>query len=73
MNMWSPTRNSDEPNRVAAALSATRTETIDAAVFDVNLAGEKIYPVAEAPAERGIPFLFLSGYRESALPAERQN
>ncbi|WP_428490004.1 response regulator [Rhodopila sp.] len=54
---------------VATALEAVRTEAFDLAVLDVNLAGEKVYPVAELLAERQIPFLFLSGYGEEAIPA----
>jgi CheY-like chemotaxis protein len=56
---------------VAKALEAVRTEEFDLAVLDVNLAGEKVYPVAEALAERHIPFLFLSGYGDEAIPASR--
>jgi DNA-binding response OmpR family regulator len=54
---------------VAMALGAIRTEAFDMAVLDVNLAGEKVYPVAELLAEMRIPFLFLSGYGEEAIPA----
>jgi CheY-like chemotaxis protein len=53
---------------VAMALDAIRTEAFDLAVLDVNLGGEKVYPVAELLAERQIPFLFLSGYGEEAIP-----
>ncbi|MDB5399747.1 MAG: hypothetical protein QOF70_2748 [Acetobacteraceae bacterium] len=53
---------------VAKALDAARTETFDLAVLDVNLGGEKVYPVAEVLAERHIPFLFLSGYGDEAIP-----
>ena len=56
---------------VAKALDAARTETFDLAVLDVNLAGEKVYPVAEVLAQRHIPFLFLSGYGDEAIPAGR--
>jgi len=55
-------------NRVDAALIAARTEKIDLAVLDVNLAGVKVFPVADALAERGVPFLFLSDYGEHAAP-----
>ena len=47
---------------VETALNAARAEVFDLALVDVYLAGEKVYPVAEALAERRIPFLFLSGY-----------
>lgn len=35
---------------------------LDGAVLDVNLGGEKVYPVAEALAIRRIPFIFATGY-----------
>ena len=34
----------------------------DFAVLDVNLAGQLSFPVADVLRERGIPFLFASGY-----------
>lgn len=55
---------------VAKALDAARSETFDLAVLDVNLGGEKVYPVAEVLTERQIPFLFLSGYGDEAVPAD---
>lgn len=55
---------------VEKALDAVRTEKFDLAVLDVNLGGEKVYPVAEALTERHIPFLFLSGYGDEAVPAD---
>jgi DNA-binding response OmpR family regulator len=55
--------------RLQDALRAVRTESIDLAVLDVNLSGEEAYPVAELLAERGIPFLLLSGYGTGAIPA----
>lgn len=35
---------------------------LDAAILDVNLGGEKVYPVAEVLTARGIPFVFATGY-----------
>ncbi|WP_428485505.1 response regulator [Rhodopila sp.] len=55
-------------NTLASALDAARTERFDLAILDVNLAGEKVYPVAEALTARHIPFLFLSGYGDTAIP-----
>jgi len=46
---------------------------IDAAVLDVNLHGEMVFPVADALRERGIPFAFATGYDESALPQRFAN
>jgi DNA-binding response OmpR family regulator len=54
------------------ALCAARTETMDVAVLDINLAGEMVFPAAEVLAGRGVPFLLLSGYGRSRLPLDRQ-
>lgn len=51
-------------DRVPAALEAARREKVDLALLDVNVGGEKVYPVAEFFAEKGIPFLLLSGFGE---------
>lgn len=52
------------------ALSAARHELVDVALLDVNLRGEMVYPVAEVLTERGIPFVFLSGYGSDAIPTD---
>jgi DNA-binding response OmpR family regulator len=58
---------------VPEALAAAQDVRADLAVLDVNLRGEKVYPVAEILTERGIPFLLLSGYGSDAIPADRPN
>lgn len=40
----------------------------DAAILDVNLGGEMVFPVAEALRERGVPFVFATGYDAWSLP-----
>ena len=40
---------------------------LDAAVLDVNLGGEKVYPVADALAAKGVPFMFATGYGTSGV------
>ena len=55
-------------SRLADALEAAPHVAADAALLDVNLRREKVYPVAELLAERGIPFLLLSGYGDDAIP-----
>lgn len=57
--------------RVQEALAAAKAEMIGVALLDVNVANEKVFPVAYALEERGIPFLFLTGYGEAALPRDR--
>jgi CheY-like chemotaxis protein len=49
------------------AVSAARVADLRGAVLDVNLAGAPIYPVAEALADRGIPFIFVTGYNQSGM------
>jgi len=53
--------------RVAKALDIANKDTLAGAVLDVNIAGEVVYPVADALEARGIPFLFLTGYGERAV------
>jgi DNA-binding response OmpR family regulator len=59
--------------RVEPALKAAREEPLDAAVLDVNLAGKRVDPIAEALAERKIPFVFTTGYGSGMLPAGHAN
>jgi CheY-like chemotaxis protein len=40
----------------------------NAAILDVNLDGQEIYPVADILAGRGLPFVFVTGYGERSLP-----
>lgn len=53
--------------RVAAALVLAEGEPIDAAILDVNMAGEDSYAVAYALKARGIPYLFATGYGRQGL------
>lgn len=53
--------------RVARAIELLDQEKIDGAILDVNVAGEQVYPVADALAERGIRFAFVTGYGTSGL------
>jgi CheY-like chemotaxis protein len=49
-------------SRVAKAVAIAATQKFDAAILDMNLAGEPGYPVAEALSRYGIPFIISSGY-----------
>lgn len=55
--------------RVERALAASRTESLDGAVLDVNLGGDHSFPVAEQLVMRSIPFFFVTGLVISAFPA----
>ncbi|AMJ61515.1 response regulator [Bosea sp. PAMC 26642] len=47
---------------VKQALVLVETQTFDVAMLDLNLNGDRTYPVATALASRGVPFLFSTGY-----------
>jgi DNA-binding response OmpR family regulator len=47
---------------------ARSEEGIDAAILDVNLGGQVVFPVAEILAERGVPILFSTGMGVDGLP-----
>lgn len=49
---------------------ARDTVGLDAALLDVNVAGRQVFPVAAALKERGVPFVFSTGYGEGGLPDE---
>lgn len=53
---------------VEAALSALREGVFDAAILDLNLNGASAVPVADALADHGVPFVFLTGYDTAHLP-----
>jgi len=51
---------------VAEAMKAINDNPPEAALLDVNLGGQLVYPVADLLLDRGIPFVFVTGYgRES--------
>ena len=58
--------------RVAEALILIDRETFDIAVLDVNVAGDVVTPVAEVLEQRGVPFVFSTGYRARELPERFQ-
>lgn len=55
------------PN-VERALSLIRSDPPDAAVLDVNLAEEHVWPVADLLREQGIPFILVTGYGSEEVP-----
>ena len=61
-----------EPAQAASrdeALAIIATESLGGALVDINLGDEKGWPVADALAERGIPFAFTSGGGDILPPA----
>jgi DNA-binding response OmpR family regulator len=55
---------------VSAATWMVDTKNLDAAVLDVNLDGVMSFPVADRLRQVGVPFAFVTGYDEWAMPEE---
>lgn len=53
--------------RLPVALRLVEAGGIDVAILDVNVAGEPIYPVADALAAKGIPLVFSTGYGSGGI------
>lgn len=58
---------------IRVARETVRRETFDLVILDINLDGEMVYPLADELVERGVPFIFLSGYSELNLPERFKN
>jgi DNA-binding NtrC family response regulator len=58
---------------VEAALETLSRETVDVALLDVNLQGELVFPVANALAERGVPFVFVTGHPPLDIPEKHRH
>jgi predicted TIM-barrel fold metal-dependent hydrolase len=50
-------------------LIETEGDQLDGAVLDVNLDGDRVYPIADALLALGIPFVFATGYDLWVIPA----
>jgi CheY-like chemotaxis protein len=57
-----------EAGAIDEAVALARKADFDAAILDVNLNGQPITPVAEILVERGVPFLFSTGYDLRGVP-----
>jgi CheY-like chemotaxis protein len=50
------------------ALERAKSVAFDVALLDVNLHGQESFPVADVLMERGIPFVFTTGFGKTILP-----
>jgi DNA-binding response OmpR family regulator len=55
--------------RLDRAVKMAQRQALDVVLLDVNLNGKEIYPIAEAPAAREVPFVFVTGYGRGTLRA----
>ena len=53
---------------MAEASELAATGDFSAAILDVNLDGNEIFPVADILSGRGVPFVFVTGYGERSIP-----
>jgi CheY-like chemotaxis protein len=56
--------------RLSEAMELVRDEPFAAAVLDVNVAGEPVFPLAALLRELGTPFCFATGYGVASLAPE---
>lgn len=54
-------------SNVTSAMPAIEQSDADAAILDVNLGGELVYPLAEMLTMRGVPFVFVTGYGAESI------
>jgi PAS domain S-box-containing protein len=52
---------------VSEAMRASRETSLDAAVLDINLGNQSVYPVADLLLEKRVPVAFISGYGAESL------
>jgi two-component sensor histidine kinase/two-component SAPR family response regulator len=57
------------PFGTLAEASDARLDAVDAALLDVNVAGELVYPLADRLAHRDTPIVFLTGYDANSVDA----
>ena len=55
------------PN-MAAARELIENEEFDAAIMDIHMRGERVFPLCEALEARRVPFILTSGYADWQIP-----
>lgn len=58
-----------EAGNVLEGMSLAENTEFDLAVLNINVRGRNVLSVAQAIEKRGLPFLFVSGYKRTDLPA----
>jgi PAS domain S-box-containing protein len=54
-------------SRASDALAAAKEGQFDSAILDINLGDGMAYPVADILSERGVPFVFVTGYEADTV------
>jgi hypothetical protein len=53
---------------MAVARELIESQDIDAALMDVHIRGERVFPLCEVLAAKGVPFILTSGYADWSMP-----
>lgn len=59
--------------RISKARQLIQEQAFHAAVLDINIGNDVVYPIAALLHERNIPFVFASSARPNTLPREYAN
>jgi CheY-like chemotaxis protein len=60
------------PN-LAIGRQLIESEQIDAALVDVHIRGERVFPLCDALAAKNVPFVLTSGYADWNMPEKWQD
>jgi CheY-like chemotaxis protein len=60
------------PN-MASARALVEAGAFDAALLDVHIRGERVFPLCEVLESRGVPFALTSGYADWQIPEKWQD
>lgn len=58
------------PNVASAMQALDQGATADAAILDVNLNGERVFPLANRLMADNVPVIFTTGYGGDAIPSD---
>jgi DNA-binding response OmpR family regulator len=58
---------------MASARQLAEQADYDAALLDIHIRGERVFPLCEALDAKGVPFIFTSGYADWQMPDKWQD
>jgi hypothetical protein len=58
---------------MAAARELMEAADFDAALMDIHIRGERVFPLCEALEAKGVPFVLTSGYADWTMPDRWQD
>ena len=61
------------PNMAAARELIENGEEMDGALMDIHIRGERVFPLCDVLAGKGVPFVLTSGYADWQMPDKWQD